>query len=262
MRVYLEIAIRSFRRATQYRTAFIAGILTNAFFAAVQSLMYIALFQAGGTVAGFSLAQAITYNWTTQAMISLGAGWISTEMAGTIRSGDVVTDMSRPWSFYGYWMSRTAGERLFNFLVRGSITYLLGVLYFGALVPRPQDALAFLLSALLALVITFAYGFMINLVAFWTLEITGIQLIANSLQAFFSGFLVPIAFFPPWLAALANALPFASVASVPAQILQGKIGGAALGWAIGQQALWAVAMTGAAMLLTRVAMRKVVVQGG
>jgi ABC-2 type transport system permease protein len=35
MRLYFEIAIRAFRRSTVYRSSFVAGIITNAFFGAL-----------------------------------------------------------------------------------------------------------------------------------------------------------------------------------------------------------------------------------
>ncbi|MFN8477304.1 MAG: hypothetical protein U0074_05660 [Kouleothrix sp.] len=53
-----------------YRSSYIAGILTNAFFGVLRSYMYIALYGAGGAVAGFTLADAISYTWVTQAPIS------------------------------------------------------------------------------------------------------------------------------------------------------------------------------------------------
>ena len=42
MRLYYEVALRAFRRATTYRVAFLAGIITNAFFGAIMSFVYIA----------------------------------------------------------------------------------------------------------------------------------------------------------------------------------------------------------------------------
>ena len=68
---YYEIALRSFRRATTYRSAYIAGTLTNAFFGALRSFMYIAIYGAGGSVAGFSVGDAISYSWATQSLMSL-----------------------------------------------------------------------------------------------------------------------------------------------------------------------------------------------
>ncbi len=111
--------------------------------------MYIAIYGAGGSVAGFSLSDAISYSWVTQSLISIGAGWIiARELMQSIRTGDVVTDLARPWNFYGYWLSQSLGECGFNLLLRGSITYLIGALYFRAHIPTPlfsisQKALRF-----------------------------------------------------------------------------------------------------------------------
>ena len=55
MRLYYEIALRSFRRATSYRSAYVAGIITNAFFGALLSFVYIGVYGAGGSVGGFTL---------------------------------------------------------------------------------------------------------------------------------------------------------------------------------------------------------------
>jgi len=263
MRLYYEIALRSFRRATTYRSAYIAGILTNAFFGALRSFVYIALYGAGGSVAGFSVADAISYSWATQALISIGAGWIIARgLMESIKTGNVVTDLARPWSFYGYWLSQSLGECGFNLLVRGSLTYLIGALYFRAHVPTPTQALSFAISISLALILSFAFSFIINLSAFWLIENNGVVMIANIMLNFFSGFLLPIAFFPPALAAIARVLPFQAISGLPAQIFLGQLSGAALALALLLQLFWCIVMVAAGLLLLRVAVRKVVIQGG
>jgi ABC-2 type transport system permease protein len=263
MRLYYEIALRSFRRATTYRSAYVAGILTNAFFGALRSFMYIAIFGAGGVVAGFTLQDAISYTWITQSLISIGAGWISSrDLMISIRSGDVIADLARPWSFYGYWLSQSLGERGFNLLVRGSLTYLIGVLYFGARVPSPCEGLAFAAAIGLALLLSFAFSFIVNLSAFWLLESSGITMMANVMLSFFSGFLLPIAFFPPALAAVARALPFQAITGLPAQIFLGQLAGPALAGALLLQLFWVAVLVGAGLLLLRSAVKKVVIQGG
>src|SRR5919199_2994501 len=154
MRLYYEIAVRSFRRAAVYRGAYIAGLLTNAFFGALISFVFRAIYGASGSIAGFSVEDAVSYNWATQSLISVGGAWLSTEIMQSIRSGEVVTDLSRPWNFYGYWLSRTAGERLYNLLVRGSLTYVIGVVFFGARIPTFGSVLGLLTAVLLALLIS------------------------------------------------------------------------------------------------------------
>ncbi len=263
MRLYYEIARRSFRRATAYRSAYVAGLLTNAFFGALRCFVYIALYGAGSTVAGFTLNDAISYTWITQSLISIGAGWIDTrDLMQTIRTGDVVADLMRPWSFFGYWLSRSMGERIYNLLARGSLTYLIGVLYFRAHVPTAEQALGFAASISLALLVSFALNFLVNLSAFWLMDDSGVSTIVNVLLQFFSGFLVPLAFFPAPLAALARVLPFQAITGLPAQVFLGQIHGAALGQTLLLQLFWALVLGGLALLMLRVAMQKVVIQGG
>jgi ABC-2 type transport system permease protein len=210
-----------------------------------------------------SLNDAISYAWTTQALIAVGAGWITTtEISTSIYTGDVVTDLYRPWSFYLYWLSRSLGERVFGLLFRSSLTYLIGVLYFGARVPTPADLLAFAPAIALSMLVSFGFSFIVNLSAFWLIDGTGVILLANVLISFFSGFLLPIAFFPPALQSLARALPFQAITGLPAQILLGQLKGPALAEALAVQLAWAGALTMLALAAQAAAMRKVVIQGG
>jgi ABC-2 type transport system permease protein len=263
MRLYLAIARRAFQRATTYRSAYIAGIITNAFFGALLSFVYIAVYGDRDEVAGLTLNDAVSYVWATQSLISIGAAWImSVEITQSIRSGDVIIDLMRPWSFFLYWFSRALGERLFNLLVRGSLTYLIGVLYFGARLPTGIDLLAFIPAVLLAIVVSFAIGFGVNLTSFWLLDNSGVILLVNVIIQFFSGFLLPLAFFPPLLQTVARALPFQAMAGLPTQIFLGQIVPEQIGPTLLLQLGWAIALVLGCLLLQAVALRKVVVQGG
>jgi ABC-2 type transport system permease protein len=263
LRLYLAVARRAFQRATTYRSAYIAGILTNAFFGALLSFVYRAVYGDRDTVAGLSLNDAISYVWTTQSLIAIGAAWItSLEISQAIRTGDVITDLMRPWSFFLYWLSRSVGERLFNLFVRGSLTYLIGVLYFGARLPAPADLLAFGPAILLAIVVSFAISFCVNLTAFWLIDNSGVVLLVNVIIQFFSGFLMPIVFFPPALQTIARALPFQAMTGLPTQIFLGQLPPNQVGPTLLLQLGWAVALIALSLLLQQAALRKVVVQGG
>lgn len=262
MRLYYEIAVRSLRRATIYRSALIAGMLTNAFFGAMRCFVLAAVYGSSASVAGFTLSQAISYTWITQSLISVGGGWVTTEMMQTIRSGDVITDLARPWNFYGYWLSRTTGERIFNLLVRGLLTYLAGVVLFHIHIPSAAELACFGAAIALAMLVSFAYSFIINATAFWLIDSYGPMMIGTMLLTFFSGFVLPISFFPPALQRLAHVLPFQAITGMPAQILLGQIRGADFVGVLLLQVFWAAVMTIAALAMLRAATRKLVVQGG
>lgn len=62
---------------------------------------------------------------------------------------------------------------------------------------------------------SFAFRFLFNLAAFWLVDDRGAGVLAMVASTFFSGQIVPIAFFPDWLSLLAWALPFAAMVQAP-----------------------------------------------
>ncbi len=262
MRLYYEVALRAFRRATTYRISFLSGLLTNAFFGAILSSIYMAAYQGRERMAGYDAGDAISYLWAAQALISVGSAWVTGDLSRAIRSGDVAVDLMRPWNFYAYWLSQQLGDRLFNLLMRGSLTYLIGILYFGARLPALAALPAITISVIFAVLISAAYGFLLNASAFWLLDDSGILTVGSIVTMFFSGFLIPLAFFPPWLASIASFLPFQAVAGLPIEIFLGKLQGVHLAQALALQACWAIILTSMALVQMRAAMRKIVIQGG
>jgi len=79
---------------------------------------------------------------------------------------------------------------------------------------------------------------------------------------FFTGSYVPIPFFPHWLLAIIQWLPFNGLINVPAEILLGKISENALLFEFGRQMLWVLIMTLVVRIVIAAAAHRVVVQGG
>jgi ABC-2 type transport system permease protein len=263
MRLYLKVAHMAFQRVLAYRMVFVSGILTNAFFALITCVVYRALYGAGGAVAGYTLQDILSYTWLAQALISIGAGWITDHDLGiAIRTGNVITDLMRPWSFFLYNLSRDMGERLSNMLLRGSLTYLIGLLYFGAHIPNLLEFLAFCLALILAIGVSFLLQFMVNLSSFWLLDSSGLVMFTNVCLQVFSGFIVPLAFFPTPLQRVAELLPFRAITSVPIQAFLGQAQGSELLGLFGVQLFWIVVMGMATKFMLAQAMNKVVIQGG
>ncbi len=262
MRLYYEVALRAFRRATTYRIAALSGLITNAFFGAMLSLIYLAVFTDHQTMSGYLVGEAVSYLWVSQSLITIGSAWVSGDLTRSIRTGDVAVDLMRPWNFYFYWLSQQFGDKLFSLMMRGTLTYLVGILYFTAHVPSFAELAVFLVSIIFAIVISSAYGFLINASAFWLIDNSGLVNIASIVTMFFSGFLLPLAFFPDWLGQIAYLLPFQATTSIPIQIFLGRLEGTAIIQALLIQLFWSIILTLGALMLMRGAMRKIVIQGG
>src|SRR5438270_9328026 len=99
MRLYWELARRAMQRQLAYRTENLAGLVTNIFFGYLRAAVLLAVYQATSSVGGYDAEAAVTYAWITQAMIMLVALWGWWDVELTIRTGDVISDLSKPISY-------------------------------------------------------------------------------------------------------------------------------------------------------------------
>ena len=263
MRVYLVGLRMSYRRYRTYGAATLAGLATNAFFGLLRSSIFIAFYQQRPVAAGFSLTDALTYVWLTQGLIMPLYLWGWLEIASTIRTGAIASDLVKPINFFGFWLSRDLGRAAYHWLYRWVPTMFLGLVLFRIRLPDTIVAwLAFALSALLAIVLSFCLRFMINVLGFWTTDVKGIMGMVLLAINFLTGFLVPLDFFPPAVRAIVLRLPFAGMIDTPTKIFLQQARGAELLALLAQQTLWVVLFVAAAQLLLHRATRKLVVQGG
>lgn len=263
MRVYLEVARCAFRQHLAYRTANLAGLGTNAFWGVLRSFLFLGLFQGRGHTAGWQVGDALTYVWLTQALIMPVYFWNWLDIAATIRTGDVMADLAKPIDYYAFWLSRDAGRAVFHTLFRWLPTMLVGAVLFG--LRLPADAIqwsGFWLSVVLAVWISFGLRFLYNVAAFWLIEVRGVGALVSITAIFFSGFLVPLNYFPPWTQAAVPWLPFAGMLQAPMEVFLGKCTGTALLGTLGLQMGWALALQALDRLLLALAVRKVTLQGG
>lgn len=264
MRLYWEVARRGFRRYSTYVGATVGGLFTNSLFGFFRSYTFIALFAAAGeSIGGFDLKDTLTYSFLTQSMIMAIGIWGWWEISESIRSGNVVTDLFRPYDYQLWWLAQDMGRALYHLLSRGLVPFLIGALAFELRVPeRPITWILMALSVALAVVVSFGIRFLTNLLAFWFLDHRGTALSLNIAWTFLSGFIVPIAFFPEWARPLVEVLPFAATVQIPIEVFLEKRQGWQLVSALSLQLFWAGVLLVIGRLVLALATRRVVTQGG
>ncbi len=265
MRVYLELARRSFAQQFAYRGATLAGLFTNSIFGVMIASVFLALYRSNpdvnGEVAGWRATETLTYVWISQSLLMVVYLWGWWEIMLSIQTGAIVADFLKPLDFYTYWLSRDLGRAAAHALIRGVPTFLVGALLFRQMVIPGELGrwLAFLVSVVLAVSVSFAFRFILNMAGFWVIDHRGIAYMGTVLVNFFSGLLVPLSFFPGWLETVANLLPFRAIIMIPIELLLGQrtvFSGIAL------QLFWFGALSVLARVLLRAGERKLVIQGG
>ncbi|HET6627594.1 MAG TPA: ABC-2 family transporter protein [Nocardioidaceae bacterium] len=264
--LYVAVATRAFRRYSTYTAATLAGIFTNSVFGLIISFTYIAVWDQNPDAGGYDVTDALTYAWLAQAMIMTVAIWgggATDDLADRIRTGDVAIDLYRPVNFLGWWLANDLGRAAYHLLTRGLAPTAVGALLFDLRFPSSVLVwVLFLVSVLLAVVVSFALRMLVAATAFWLLDQTGVRNLAIVFSTFFSGLVVPLVLFPGWTRDVAMALPWSAFVQVPADIWLGQRSGLGVATGLAFQAGWSVVLLRVCALVLRRADRKVVVQGG
>ena len=253
-----------FRRWATYRGAMAAGAFTNTIFGLIRAYITVgAIGAAGGTLAGYDAKAGITYAFLAQALIAPVNIFTWNEFALRVRTGDVAVDLARPVDPQLAYLASDLGRAAYSIIPRGLPPMLVGGVVFG--LAMPTAATPYLLGAislLLAVMVSFACRWLANLAAFWLLDLRGVMMIYVLASGLLSGHLLPVHWFPSWLAAIANATPFPSIIQTPIDIVTGRAEGVDALALIGVQLGWLVVALIAGRLVFTAGTRKLVVQGG
>lgn len=105
MRLFWEIARRSFRRHLTYRAAAIAGLITNFGFGWLRVSVLLALYDGRSIVAGITETDLYAYVALTQAVITYLAifGWF--DLMNSVYTGEVGSDLLKPMSYFRFWLA-------------------------------------------------------------------------------------------------------------------------------------------------------------
>lgn len=254
---------RGYRRWATYRGATIAGIFTNTVFGFLRAYVLLALFAARPRAGGYTTTDALTYTWLTQGALMAVYIWGWYEIAIRIRSGDIISDLQRPIDFQVYWLAQDLGRAAYHAIFRGIPPFVIGALAFHLFLPAaPFTYLLFAVSMTLAVCISFALRFIINILSFWLMDYRGIGTLAAVFWTFLSGFALPLAIFPPFWRGIIEVLPFAGLVQTPVDIFLRYDTGLTALRAVALQVGWALVLLLAGRWLLARALRRLVVQGG
>ena len=261
--LYASVARLGFRRQFAYPQAALWGLITNLFFGVLRIAVLVALFGSTPQVAGYTVQDAITYTGLTQALIMALSlfGW--TDFMRTIHRGEVASDLLRPHNLLAFWAAQDVGRAAGQFVLRGLPMLVLFALLWGATFPAGPDGwLLSTLSLLLAWACGFAFRFLVNCAAFWSPDAVGFGRFAWAVLGLGSGFLMPLAFFPPWFQTVLAWTPFPSMMNSTVELWLGVRTGPEAWMALAVQLGWTLLLFGLAAFVLSRGMRRLEIAGG
>ncbi len=258
---YIEFAKRAMAREATYRFDVFTNIASVLVRVYLLRMVWVALYAHNAAPRDLPLHAIVTYS-TVALLMGLVMDIDQTRaLHERLHDGSIATDFMKPISVPLYYFADGTGEVLFHaLLIVPSLALALLLVHVD--VPSLAGLATFGVSFLLGYLIGFCINFILNCTAFWTLEISAVQMIVTWLTGLLGGELVPLVLFPAFLQPFVYATPFAAMFSTPLLIYVGVIGPDRYLAALATQLLWLAILGSLASLIWRAGAKRIVVQGG
>lgn len=266
MKAYFSYFKKELQVGLQYRSAALAGLTTQFFWAILYILVYES-FYFHAKVDSINFKELMCYVWLNQAFFSLIIlSFKDRKITRDIKNGTVAYELCRPYDLYWWWFIHHITKRYASCLLR-----CLPILIVAFIIPSPyglsfpvsfEAFIMFLITLLLGTIIITAIGMIIVVITFFTYSDTGISSIIYSIGGLLSGFDIPIPLMPTFLIAICEYLPFRLIFDLSNRIYSGNIGFVYGLKGIILQLIWAIVLIAFGKILMKVALRKVSIQGG
>ena len=171
---------------------------------------------------GFTYEQMMEYQLLVLVISYLATGHRSMNMAFEIRMGRVSTHLVYPFGFWRYYFCEYLGFLAVS-IVTSHIALLVGW-GLGVITSLSFSTyLAGLCFSFLVGVFWYFCQFGIGLISFWLEETWMLRVVLILISDFFSGSIIPLAFFPEWLRKLVDFSPFPLLAHYPIALFRGEV---------------------------------------
>ena len=260
---YVEFSRVGFVNILAFRLRYFTVIITYFLNVTVYYFIWTAVYSGGQPIAGYSLAQMITYVSVGWMIRSFYWNTIDQEMAYEVIEGKIAMDLIKPVSMQWMWISRAMGESAFRLGLLTVPVAIVVALVFPVQGPASRENFGFfLISVLGSFFLMGAINLMIGTCAIPLQSILALIRAKFWLIELLSGLLIPMSFFPDRVQRILAWLHFEHIAYTPLQIYLGKLTHGDALKMLGIQWFWVFALLALAHLWWDRASQKITIHGG
>jgi ABC-2 type transport system permease protein len=235
------------RTGLQYRFHILINFLALPVSLTVFYFLWSSIYGYSGAarLAGFSLPDLVAYYVLSMVLGLVVWSDVDAWMESDVRMGEAIGSLLLPGTYMGLQFWTEMGVRLLSFAISAAPILLLGTLAFGITLPLGLMIVPALVSLMLAMLLYFLLSYIVGLGAFWLKRVQALRRVKRAVILFFSGGMIPLAFFPSWWLPISKVLPFEYIRAVPLAIYQHNL--QTTGWtsvwtALLAQLAWVVAL--------------------
>ena len=268
IRTYRPFTRAGMLESVAYRANFFCFLIGEIMSCFIMFFVWKAVFASsnGETFMGFTMEDMVVYLFITFLTGYLTYSDGTYAIASEIRDGSIAMRMIKPCSFDMCFLFQELGHKIINVLfifaplVIGVEAYRWAIT--GACQFDIVNFLLYVVSLVLAYMISFYFNVSYGFMAFYLKNLWGADILKECIINFLSGATIPLAFMPQALAKVLNFLPFSSLSYTPVMIYMGMYSGQEIAVKILMQVFWLLAMVLLSKAIWNHAVKRLCSQGG
>lgn len=262
-RAYLYVFKMQIQKTLAYRFDVYGNIVMQCIIMFATAFFWKALYREADTVQGVDVESMLVYTVVSSMMSVVLMTNVERRVMKSVEKGTVATDMLKPVSLFGIYFFEDLGTIMALIFQNMLPIFLIGSLCIQF--PAPASAYSFclfLISLLMAFLINWLLAACFSMWAFTAINMDPMIQVKKHLIRLLSGSIIPMWFFPEWLAKILNFLPFVYIYQLPLDIYIGKYDQAVIYPRLGIQFGWICILFLLFIILQKRVTKKVMVQGG
>lgn len=263
MSKYIFICKTRIIRSFTYKFDVYGNILMQAIIMVTTAFFWKAVFGGETYENGVTADKMLVYTVMSSALSVMFTTGVERRIQQSVQKGSIATDMIRPANPFGIFLAEDVGS-----LIALVFQNLLPILIIGSLLVKPPLICSpaaiplFAASLILSMGINWLFAAIFGMWAFTAISMDALFQVKKHLIRLLSGSIIPIWFFPDWLADILNLLPFVYIYQLPLDIYIGSASGEDIRRRMIIQLVWFAVLAAAFLLLSKKSLKRVMVQGG
>lgn len=222
-RAYLALLKASWMKALEYRAQVLLWLL-GGIFPLVMLMVWLAVVAEAGPITGWGEKDFIAYYVGAALVFELTSAWTVWYWDEDIRTGNLSVKLLKPLDPQHHFVTEQLGWKIFVVVILVPILALVAWLSpwldFGL---SPARLGLFILSALAGYLVALMMSTTFGMIGFWSTQANNLYSLWFGVGQFLSGWIAPLALFPPNIRLLASWLPFRSTLGFPVEVLLGRV---------------------------------------
>lgn len=225
IKTFFAIINTTFQRSMTYRFSIVAYRVGEIMENLILILMWASIYKGQEMIQGYTVNQMTTYVLVGFLVNTAVRNFLTDFIANEIKEGKLSSTLLKPISYIQYSLVREVG-RLGLPLIFSFFSQAILILFFLDRVIFNTDwkyLTVMIVMVFLAFITELLFSFLVGLMAFWIVEVDGVNATIARVKRFFSGGYFPLSLLPIALVKISFILPFSYSFFVPTQLYLKKI---------------------------------------